>query len=256
MKKLMQALEGDAPILNVFLTIPSPWTAELIARTGWDALTIDMQHGLMDYDTTLAMLQALSGTGAAPFVRLPWNEPAIIMKVLDAGAVGVICPMIDTADDVEAFVGACRYPPRGYRSFGPTRARLYVEGDYRAFADRHLLTFAMIETAESVDHLEAIAAVPGLNGIYIGPHDLSVSLGLDRIADFSHPDLWRIIERVASLCRQQNLLAGIFTSTPKEAAEVAALGYRFITCQHDSGLLEMTARRRLAEVRREIGGGN
>jgi len=250
---MRQALDRDEPVLNVLLTIPSPWTAELIAHTGWAALTIDMQHGLMDFKTTLGMLHAMSSTETTPFVRLPWNEPSAIMKVLDAGAMGVICPMINTAADVEAFVGACRYPPRGYRSFGPIRARLYAEGPYREYADRNILTFAMIETAESVDHLEAIAAVPGLNGIYIGPYDLSVSMGLDRIADFKQPDLHVVIERVAQLCRQHELLAGIFTSTAEEAALVAGMGYRFITCQSDSGLLEEAVSRRLEAVRQAIG---
>ncbi len=255
MQKMMRALENDESVLNVFLTIPSPWTAELIAHAGWDALTIDMQHGLMDFNTALGMLHAMSSTDVVPFVRLPWNEPSVIMKVLDAGAMGVICPMINTAADVEAFVGACRYPPRGYRSFGPIRSRLYAEGDYRAYADRHVLTFAMIETAESVDNLDAIAAVPGLNGIYIGPHDLSVSMGLDRIADFKHSELHGVIERVAVLCRRHGLIAGIFASSTDEAAMVAGLGYRFVTYQHDSGLLEEIARSRLDELKRKIGRG-
>ena len=132
MKKqpIKERLHQGELILNAWLTIPSAWTAELLAHDGYDALTIDMQHGLIGYETALSILQAISTTDAVPFVRVAWNDPSTIMKMLDAGAQGIICPMINTRSQAEAFVGACRFPPQGYRSCGPIRAELYSDGDY------------------------------------------------------------------------------------------------------------------------------
>src|SRR5690606_12194598 len=121
--------EGGA-VINAWLGIPSAWSAELMAHQGWDSLTIDMQHGVADLSDMLAMMQAISTTNAIPLVRVPWNEPGAIMRALDLGAYGIICPMINTREQCEAFVGACRYHPDGYRSMGPIRARIYGGDDY------------------------------------------------------------------------------------------------------------------------------
>jgi 4-hydroxy-2-oxoheptanedioate aldolase len=112
---------GEVPI-NGWLSIPSAWTAEIMASSGYDAVTIDMQHGYMDFETAFAMLQAIGNTRAVPLVRVWWNDPALIGRMLDAGALGVICPLINNRDQAAAFVGACRYPPQGFRSHGPMRA--------------------------------------------------------------------------------------------------------------------------------------
>lgn len=247
---LRRQWESGQPTYNAFLTIPSPWTAEMMAHAGWPTLTIDMQHGLMDFNITLAMLQAMAPTGAVPFVRLPWNEPSVIMKVLDAGVQGVICPMINTAEDVERFVEACRYPPRGIRSFGPIRARLYAETEnYRPYADDHILTFAMIETANAVHNLSEIAAVPELDGLYIGPYDLSVSMGLETVADFENPGLLHVLESVLRVCEENDLTPGIFTSREKDAKRVAAMGFRLVSCGDDTGMFEGAARRRMEALK-------
>ena len=123
---------GEAAV-NGWLHIPSSWSAEIMSHQGWDSLTVDMQHGLMDYQTALTMLQAVSTTPVTPLARVPWNEPGIIGRMLDAGAYGIICPMINTRADAEAFVGACRYAPQGYRSLGPTRANLYAGSETGVF---------------------------------------------------------------------------------------------------------------------------
>jgi 4-hydroxy-2-oxoheptanedioate aldolase len=234
---------------NAFLNIPSPWTAELMAHAGWETLTIDMQHGLADFNITLSMLQAMAATDVVPLIRLPWNEPSVIMKVLDAGAMGLICPMISTAEDVERFVAACRYPPRGIRSFGPIRARLYAEGeDYARFADENILTFAMIETAAAVDNLADIAAVPELDGLFIGPWDLSVSLGLKKVADFDNPELLRILEAVLKKCEDNGLTPGIYTVREQDAKRMVDMGFRLVTCGDDMGLFEAAVRGRVAKL--------
>jgi len=136
--------------LNGWLHIPSSWSAEVMAHQGYDSLVVDLQHGLMNYETAVPMLQAIGTTDVMPLARVPWNEPGIIMKLLDAGAYGMICPMINTREECERFVGACRYFPDGYRSLGPTRAKVYGGADYAQHANQEVITMAMIETAEAV----------------------------------------------------------------------------------------------------------
>ena len=175
--KLRDTWAKGAGAVNAWLAIPSPVTAEIAAMQDFDSVTVDLQHGLNDYQIALSMLQAISTSDKTALVRVPWNEPGIIMKLLDAGALGVICPMINTRADAEAFVCACRYTPEGYRSAGPTRAMLVHGADYIAKANDAVVTLAMIETKEALDNVAEIVATPGLTGIYVGPSDLSLSLG-------------------------------------------------------------------------------
>lgn len=250
---LRQRWHNGHPTLNALLTIPSPWTAELMAHAGYDVLTLDMQHGLIDYATALGMLQAMAPTEVVPMARLRWNAPSHIMQMLDAGAWGLICPMIDTAEDVRRFVGACRYPPRGYRSFGPQRARLYSEGDYFQTANDEVLAFAMVETAAAVDNLEDLAAVPELDGLFIGPYDLSVSLGLERLVDVHDPALRRVLDRVLALCARHDLVPAIYTGSVEDAVFLAGLGFRLVTVGQDTGLLEAAARGQVDSFTRLLG---
>jgi 4-hydroxy-2-oxoheptanedioate aldolase len=175
--RLRQIWSEGKPVLNGWCSIGSAFSAEAMAHQGWDALTLDGQHGLIGYSEMVAMLQAISTTDVVPIVRVSWNAPGEIMKALDAGAYGIICPMISTRAECEAFVGACRYPPAGYRSFGPLRASIYGGADYASESNGEILTLAMIETAEGLENVEEIAATPGLDGIYIGPSDLSLATG-------------------------------------------------------------------------------
>ena len=174
--RLRELWNAGKPVINGWCSMPGAFSAELMASMGWDALTIDTQHGVIGYAEMLAMLQAISTTAATPLVRVSWNQPGEIMRALDAGAYGVICPMINDAAECAAFVQACRYPPEGFRSFGPTRAVVYGGADYFAAANREMLTFAMIETAAGLANVEAIVATPGLDGVYIGPADLSLAI--------------------------------------------------------------------------------
>ena len=148
-----------------------------MANQGWDSLTIDMQHGLIDYPNAVNMLQAISTTETTPMARVNWNEPGQIMKILDAGCYGIICPMVSNRKEAENFVQACQYPPKGYRSFGPIRASIYGGGDYAKHADQEILKLAMIETKEALEKLDEILDTPNLDGIYIGPADLSLAVG-------------------------------------------------------------------------------
>ena len=238
----LRRLWGDnRPALNAWLTIPSAWTAELIAAAGFDAVTIDLQHGLAGDETALAMLQAISTTGAAPLVRLPWNDPAAIMRALDAGAWGVICPMVNNRAEAEAFVGACRYPPRGYRSYGPIRAAVYAGDDYFARANDEVVALALIETADGLANAEAILATPGLDGVYIGTVDLSLSLGLTGLGDLGDPILSEAVGRILALARRHDRVAGMHARTVDEAKELAARGFGLITVMTDSTALQTAA---------------
>ena len=250
--RLKHLWQENRTAINAWLTIPSAWTAEVIAHTGYDSLTLDLQHGLADYATALAMLQAISTTDVVPLARAPWNEPAIIMRLLDAGAYGLICPMINTRAEAEAFVGACRYAPVGYRSYGPTRAVLYAGEDYAAHANAEVLTLAMIETAQALKNVDDIAATPGLDGVYIGPADLSLSLGLPKLADFTNPNLLRALDTILEATAKHNLIPGIHAGTPENAIMLDDRGFRLVTPATDTALLRAGAEAALTQTRRGV----
>jgi 4-hydroxy-2-oxoheptanedioate aldolase len=240
--RLRELWAADGVAVNGWLQIPHGFATEIMAGVGWDSLTIDMQHGPVDYGQALAMLQALSATEVTPLARVPWNEPGIIMKMLDAGCFGIICPMINTAEQCERFVGACRYPPKGYRSFGPTRVTLYAGVDYALHANDSMIALAMIETAEAVDNLAEILAVPGLDGVYVGPADLAQSLGHRPAADHTDPELLGVIERIRDATRERGLIAGIHVGSVDYGRRMAAGGFQFITIQADGRLLATAAK--------------
>lgn len=241
--KLKTLWADNAPVINGWLAIPSSFSAEVMAQQGFDSLTVDMQHGVMGYETAIAMFQAISTTETTPLVRVPWNDPASIMRMLDGGAYGVVCPMINSRAEAERFVGACRYSPQGYRSFGPARARLYGGADYASHANDTIVTLAMIETAQALANLDEILSTPGLDGIYVGPADLSLSLTGTVSFDYSDPELFARLEQIVAATRRHGIAAGIHTGSPEFAQRMIDIGYRFITVQSDAGLMEGAARR-------------
>ncbi len=167
--RLRSIWKSGGAAVNGWLAIPASFAAETMAHQGWDTLTIDLQHGVVDYQAMVTMLQAISTTPTVPVVRVPWLEPGILMKTLDAGAYAVICPMVNTREDAQRLVSYTHYAPRGTRSFGPVRANLYGGADYFEHANDTIVTFAMIETAQALDNLDAILSVEGLDAVYIGP---------------------------------------------------------------------------------------
>jgi 4-hydroxy-2-oxoheptanedioate aldolase len=247
--------EGRATV-NGWLAIPSAFAAEVMAHQGWDSLTVDMQHGIVDYQAMVTMLQAISTTATVPLVRVPWREPGIIMKSLDAGAYGVICPMINTREECEELVAACRYPPRGNRSFGPIRALLYAGADYPRHANDHVLAIAMIETRQAVESLEEILAVPGLDGIYVGPADLSNSMGFTPTFDQEEPAVVEAIGHIVRTARRHGVRAGIHCGAPSYAKRMMALGFDFTTLLSDARLMAMKAQEILSAMqdRPAVGG--
>ena len=163
--RLRELAAAGKPAVNAWLAIPSTYSAEVMGHQGFDSVTVDLQHGMIGFDAAIPMLQALSSTPAVPLARVSKNDPALVMQLLDAGAYGIICPMVSTPEQARDFVSACRYPPKGGRSFGPARGLLYGGADYFAHADREIVTLAMLETVEAVANADAILAVEGLDGI-------------------------------------------------------------------------------------------
>lgn len=235
--------------VNAWCSIPSPYTAEVVSQLGFDSVTIDLQHGAIDYTAAFSMLQAISTTPAPPIVRAPWNEPGILMKLLDAGAYGVICPMINSRADAEAFVGSCRYPPLGFRSIGPNRAIQYAGADYAEHANSEILLLAMIETESGVKNLEEILAVPGLDGTYVGPGDLSLAFGQRPSMTPADEHLKSAIRRVREKTQAAGLVAAIHTDGPQTALQRFAEGFQMCTLQSDVRFLATAAAAALREVK-------
>lgn len=247
--RLRQIWKENQTAINAWLTIPSPWTAEVLAAAGFDALTIDMQHGLADYQTTVSMLQAMSSTAVVPLVRAPWNEPSILMRILDAGAYGIICPMVNTRAQAEAFVSACLYPPAGSRSWGPIRANVYAGDDYVAHAGETIITLAQIETAEALRNLDEILSVPGLSGVYVGTMDLSISMGLAPPGDLRIPELQAALRKILEGVTRHGLVAGIHARVPEESKALCELGFRLLTTFFDTIALQSAAGSALVQTR-------
>jgi len=225
--------------LNGWCSIPSTFSAEILSLAGFDSITIDLQHGLVDYQTALGMLQAIGASGVTPIARVPWNEPGIIMKLLDAGALGIICPMVNTAQDAADFVGAMRYAPQGYRSSGPTRAAIIHGANYHHEANDTLVSFAMVETKEAFDNVDEIAATDGLTGIYVGPSDLSVSMGYNPGLDRKEAEMDDMFGAILASCKKHGIKCGIHCGTAEYANSAFERGFDFATLASDVRLLSV-----------------
>ena len=239
----------EKTVYNGWLAIPSSISAEMMAQQDFDSICVDLQHGAIDYQTSLPMLQAISTTDRVPLARIPWNDPAIIGKMLDAGAYGLICPMVNSREECERFVGACRYAPLGYRSVGPLRASLYAGADYWKHANTTVLTFAMIETKQAVANLDDILSTPGLDGIYVGPSDLSVSMGESAGFDPRFPEVLKAIEKIAKAAEKHGVIPGIHVGSVAYAHQMVGFGYRFITYLSDFRLLQLATERGVRALR-------
>ena len=239
----------DQAAINGWLAIPNSFAAEVMAHQGWDTLTIDLQHGVIDYAQMLTMLQAISTTPTVPIVRVPWLEPGIVMKALDAGAYGVIAPMVSTREDAQKLVSYTHYAPRGARSFGPVRASLYGGADYAAHANDTVVAFAMIETAQALDNLDAILSVEGLDAIYIGPSDLSLALGCKPVFDDVEPKVAQAIEHIVERAKAHGVQAGIHNGRPDVALGRIAKGFRFVTVSSDARILAAGSQELLGAMR-------
>jgi len=248
--KLKKIFKEGKVVVNGWLQIPSSFSAEVMAHQGWDSLTIDMQHGVIDYQNALQMLQAISTTDVVPMVRVNWNEPGQIMKILDAGSYGVICPMVSNRQQAEKFVQACLYPPGGYRSYGPIRGLIYGGSDYAKHANKEILKLAMIETKEALDKLNEIMNTAGLDGIYIGPADLS--LAINEEPGFDKPEgspTYKQIENILKHAKKNKLVAGIHSATPEYASKMIKLGFQLVTVGNDQSYMSAGAKSAVSKLK-------
>ena len=247
--KIREVWQAGGAIVNGWLAIPNSFSAETMAHQGWDSLTIDLQHGVVDYQAMVTMLQAISTTDTVPVVRVPWLEPGILMKTLDAGAYGVICPMVNTKEDAQKLVAYTHYAPRGTRSFGPVRALLYGGADYPTHANDTIVTFAMIETAAALDNLDDILSVEGLDAIYIGPSDLSLALGCNPTFDDLDPKAAEAVDLILARAKAHGVVAGIHNGTPESAQKRIAKGFQFVTISSDARLMAAGAQQIISKMR-------
>ncbi|MCG8511282.1 MAG: aldolase/citrate lyase family protein [Rhodospirillales bacterium] len=240
--------EGRGAI-TAWLTIANSYSAELHAAEDFDAITVDVQHGMVNYQQAYEMMQAISTGSPAPFARVPWNDPAAIMKMLDGGAYGIVCPMINSREECERFVGACRYAPTGYRSFGPARGLLHGGPDYFEHANETIVTLAMIETRQALDNLDEIVAVDGLDAVYIGPNDLAISLGYPPAGE---PEAQEVIDAVGTIfekSKKAGVRAGIHVPSGDSARRRVDEGFDFCAIANDAKLLTAAAQREIAAFR-------
>lgn len=254
--RLKELWAEGKPAANGWLSIGNAFTAEIMAAQGYDSICIDLQHGAIDYQTALGMLQAMRASAVTPLVRVPWLEPGIIMKALDAGAYGIICPMINTGAQAAEFVSHVRYPPTGNRSFGPTRVNFAAGPNYAAEANDEILAFAMVETAEAMDNLQAIASTPGLDAIYVGPADLTLSLAQGRLApgfDRTEPEMVRALENIVTACKASGIRAALHCGTPDYAAHAIGWGFDMTTISNDVRLLAGAADASICRFRESLG---
>ena len=247
--RLREIWSAGGAVVNGWLAIPNSFSAETMAHQGWDSLTIDLQHGVVDYQAMVPMLQAISTTNTVPVVRVPWLAPDHLMKALDAGAYGVICPMVNSREDAQNLVAWTHYAPRGTRSFGPVRALLYGGADYAQHANDTIVTFAMIETARALDKLDDILSVEGLDAIYIGPSDLSLALGCRPVFDDVDPKAAAAIDHILERAKAHGVVAGIHNGTTEGALARIARGFQFVTVSSDARLMAAGAQQVVARMR-------
>lgn len=248
---LKQKWAAGEAALGAWLAMPSAVSTEIMARLGFDWLTIDLQHGLIDFQRMLEMLQVINPTPTTAMVRVPVGDASWIGRVLDAGADGVIVPLVDNAGEARAAVDACRYSPRGKRSYGPFRASLLADWKYTPQADQDVVCLVMIETRDGIDNLDSILDVPGIDGVFVGPNDLSLALGLPPGSDQEAKVFTDAIDRIVAGCRKRGLIAGC-ACTAAVAPKRLEQGFRFVEVSRDASSMMRAASEDLRAVRAAV----
>jgi 4-hydroxy-2-oxoheptanedioate aldolase len=235
--------------LGLWMTVPGSIGAEIFAGAGVDYVCVDQQHGVIDYDSMVPMFQAIRAEGTAPITRVLSNDPFLIMKALDAGAWGVIVPLVNDAEDAARAVSACRYPPRGIRSYGPVRAARVIGSRDPEELGGEVLCLVMVETREALERVEEIASTPGVDGIYIGPSDLALSLGLPPTLDVTEDAHVEAVNRIREACHRNGIAAGIHAASGEWARKHTEAGFDIVTVATDAALLRAAALRELDVAR-------
>ncbi|WP_425038652.1 HpcH/HpaI aldolase family protein [Primorskyibacter sp. S187A] len=246
---LKPLLHGGKPILNAWLSVPSGYLAEGVGHQGFDSVTVDLQHGMIGFETAITMLQAISATPAVPLVRCPSRDSEAIMHLLDAGAYGVICPMISTRHQAEDLVAACRYPPHGTRSFGPARGKLYGGADYFDAANAEIMAIPMLETAQALDNIDDILSVDGVDMVYVGPNDLALDLGERPGAEMQDGKTSAAIAHILARAKAAGVPTGIFCSGGELAQRRIKEGFDLVTPNNDFNTLMAAMQNEIAKCK-------
>jgi 4-hydroxy-2-oxoheptanedioate aldolase len=247
-KDLRAAWSRGETTFGVWAALPCAFGAELVAIPGISYVCVDQQHGVIDYSEMVSMSRGIEGRGSVPITRVPANDTWLISKALDAGLQGVVVPLVNNRAEAEKAVAACRYPPKGIRSYGPTRAAVVMEArDIETVGDT-VVCFAMVETREALERIDEIASTPGLDGIYIGPADLALGLGLAPDLDKTEPEHAAAVERILRACQRNKIIAGIQCGTGASGRKYADLGFQLVTITKDSSLLQAGVKRELDDA--------
>jgi 2-keto-3-deoxy-L-rhamnonate aldolase RhmA len=241
-------LRAGQPSIGSWLSLCSPVAAESMAHVGWDWLTVDVEHSPVGFETMVDCFRAIQLGGAVPMARVPWNDTVWIQRTLDAGAMGLVVPMVNTVEDARAAVANMKYATRGQRSWGSSRIAPYLQGDYQDWADEHLTIIVMIETIEAVRNAEAIMAVDGVVGCFIGPNDLALSMGRRRSDTGPGTPHEAAMLEVVAACRNTGKAAGKHCSSAAEVNERIDQGFQYLALLSDASLMEAAARAALAAI--------
>lgn len=242
-----EKLRAGKPAIGTWLSLASAISAESMAQVGWDWLVVDMQHSLTGHETMVQCFEAITGRGPIPMARVSWNDPVSIMRVLDAGAMGIVVPMVNSTEEAKFVVGATKYAPAGFRSFGGSRLAAYVD-DYFTWANREILVVVMIETNEAVQAAEEILAVPGVDACFIGPNDLGASMGIHPSKIAQHPEHEEAIMKVLAAGKKVGTPAGIHCFSAQDVRRRAEQGFQYIAFNGDSRFLMAQANAEFAKV--------
>jgi 2-keto-3-deoxy-L-rhamnonate aldolase RhmA len=235
---LITKIQKGRILFGTWLTIPHPEVSEILSNLPFDWLVYDLEHTVIDYHTLELMLMPLNGSAIIPLVRIPWNSPVEVKKALDVGAKGIIVPYVNNRNEIELFIKSCKYPPRGIRGVGPRRAIKYGFDEIRSYyekAENEILKIVMIETSEALLNLSDILMIEDLDGVFVGPYDLTASLGI--FCNFDSEEYREALREIAEECRRRNKIAGIMVSDVNDALDKINMGYNFIALSSDIGLL-------------------
>ncbi|MQC17057.1 MAG: 2,4-dihydroxyhept-2-ene-1,7-dioic acid aldolase [Chloroflexi bacterium] len=249
----LRAWREGKQTIGAWLSVPSGHSTEVMAHSGFDWLCVDMQHGLISEQDCFEMLRAISTTSTIPFVRVPWNEPWIIMKALDAGAYGVVVPLVNNAEEAERAVCAASYPPRGGRSSGPARATLYAGSDYQAGANDEIAVIVMIETPDGIENIDEILSVPGVDAAYVGPSDLAYALGMQPTGDNRDERHQQVCLEILGACQRHGVASGMHTGSLEFTKMWLEAGFQMVTLGSDAGFMRAKAVADLAAARGDTG---
>ncbi|MHB1296024.1 MAG: HpcH/HpaI aldolase family protein [Anaerolineae bacterium] len=248
-------LHSGQPSVGSWLALCSTVVAETIAGVGFDWLVVDAQHSPVDHDTMVNCFRAIQLGGAVPMARVPWNDTLWIQRTLDAGALGLVVPMVNTEEDATFVVSNFKYNPVGIRSYGSSRVARYVQGDYRVWAQENLAVIVMIETVEAVENAEAILSVPGVDGCFIGPMDLALSMGIDPVNVGPGTEHEAMMQRVLAAGKKVGTAVGKHCFSAEEVNQRIAEGFQFLALASDARFMAKEAAEEWARVKLDSGAG-